>query len=55
MTNQYARAIVNPESPWWGHNLGQWSAEEEEFANLAVSGEYQQIGDILSTQRQKIE
>jgi len=41
--------------PWWGENLGCWTKEDEEFANLATQGEYCQIGDILAKRRQRLD
>lgn len=42
---------LNLKEPWWGHNLGLWSDEEEEHANLAAKGEYYKVGDILAQMR----
>ncbi len=41
--------------PWWGYELGYWTAEFEEHANLAVKGEYKRVGEMLAKQRKKIE
>lgn len=41
--------------PWWGYELGYWTAEFEEHAALAVSGEYKRVGDMLAKQRRKLE
>jgi len=40
--------------PWWGYTLGYWPQEFEEQANLAIRGEYQKVGDMLSKQRKKL-
>ncbi len=40
--------------PWWGYNLGYWSDEYDEWANLAVKGEYYQTGETRAQNRLKI-
>ena len=40
--------------PWWGQNLGCWSDEEEEQANLAVKGEYYKTGEVQARRRRSI-
>jgi 4-hydroxy-3-polyprenylbenzoate decarboxylase len=40
--------------PWWGYNLGFWTPEEDEQAELATKGEYLRVGDILAEQRKKL-
>jgi 4-hydroxy-3-polyprenylbenzoate decarboxylase len=43
------------QEPWYGYNLGFWSEENEQQAELAVRGEYYQTGEVLSRRRQKAE
>jgi len=40
--------------PWYGYNLGFWSQEEEDEANLAVQGRYYETGEKQIGQRKKI-
>jgi len=40
--------------PWYGYNLGFWSEEEQEEANLAVQGRYYETGEKQVGQRKKI-
>jgi len=40
--------------PWWGRNLGYWSAEDEEQAILAVKGEYYKTGEVLAKRRRSV-
>ncbi|MFC2032584.1 UbiD family decarboxylase, partial [Chloroflexota bacterium] len=40
--------------PWWGHNLGYWSPEDEEKAMLAVKGEYYLTGEIYAQKRKAV-
>ena len=44
---------LNPKVPWFGHNLGAWTKENEEEAELAVRGEHFQTGEKLKNQRVK--
>ena len=39
--------------PWYGYNLGYWSEENAQQAELAVKGDYYQTGEVLSKRRQK--
>ena len=41
------------QEPWYGYNLGNWTEEEEEQADLAVRGEYYQTGEVLAKRRRK--
>lgn len=43
------------QEPWYGYNLGFWSEENEQQAELAVRGESHQTGEVLSRRRQKAE
>ncbi len=40
--------------PWYGYNLGFWSDEDEEQANLAVKGEWYRTGELLAQRRKKV-
>jgi 4-hydroxy-3-polyprenylbenzoate decarboxylase len=44
---------LKPEAPWYGYSLGDWPAELEEAAQLAVKGEYFQTGEKLVQRRRK--
>jgi 4-hydroxy-3-polyprenylbenzoate decarboxylase len=37
--------------PWYGRSLGQWTAEEEDEADLAVQGRYYETGEKLRQSR----
>lgn len=39
--------------PWHGYNLGYWTDENEQQAELAVRGEHYQTGELLIQRRQK--
>ncbi len=39
--------------PWYGYNLGYWSEENEQQAELAGRGGYYQTGEVLIHRRQK--
>ena len=41
-------------TPWYGYNLGHWSAEETEEADLAVRGDYYLTGEKQAGQRRKL-
>jgi 4-hydroxy-3-polyprenylbenzoate decarboxylase len=36
---------LQPQDPWYGYNLGSWSEEDEEEAELALKGEHYQTGE----------
>lgn len=36
---------LQPQEPWHGYNLGSWSEEDEEEAELALRGEHYQTGE----------
>lgn len=42
-------------SPWFGVDLGKWTSELEEEADLAIRGDYFKTGEKLAEQRRKIE
>ncbi|MBI2954027.1 MAG: UbiD family decarboxylase [Chloroflexi bacterium] len=41
-------------APWYGYELGYWSAEFAEEAELALKGEYYQTGVKLAERRQRV-
>ncbi len=41
--------------PWYGYNLGYWTDEFEEQAELAVRGESHKTGEVLATRRTKVD
>ncbi|MBI3089840.1 MAG: UbiD family decarboxylase [Candidatus Tectomicrobia bacterium] len=42
-------------SPWHGYNLGKWSEELEEEAEMALRGDYFKTGEKLAQQRRRVE
>jgi 4-hydroxy-3-polyprenylbenzoate decarboxylase len=42
---------LNLKDPWYGRSLGYWTAEEEEEADLAVTGRYYETGTKLQGRR----
>jgi 4-hydroxy-3-polyprenylbenzoate decarboxylase len=42
---------LKPQDPWFGYNLGLWSDEDEEEAQLALKGEHYQTGEKRAQQR----
>src|SRR6266511_3466126 len=45
---------LKPQDPWFGYNLGLWSDEDEEEAQLAVKGEHYQTGEKRLQQRVRV-
>lgn len=45
---------IEKKYPWYGYSLGQWDAELEAEANLAVKGDYHKTGAKLAQQKVKI-
>ena len=39
------------QSPWFGYDLGEWTEEFEQMAQLAVKSEYWQTGQIMAQRR----
>jgi UbiD family decarboxylase len=44
---------LKPRMPWYGYNLGAWTKQDEQEAELAVKGEYFVTGDKQKGQRIK--
>jgi 4-hydroxy-3-polyprenylbenzoate decarboxylase len=42
---------LRPQRPWYGYSLGQWDAESQDEAELALRGEYYRTGDKLAERR----
>jgi hypothetical protein len=42
---------LRPQRPWFGYSLGQWDAESQEEAELALKGEYYKTGDKVAERR----
>ncbi len=42
---------LSPKEPWHGYNLGHWTKENEEEAELAIKGDHYQTGAKLARQR----
>jgi 4-hydroxy-3-polyprenylbenzoate decarboxylase len=51
--NELELPPLRPESPWFGYSLGQWDAEWEEEAQMAVGGRYLETGEKLAKRRVK--
>ncbi len=45
---------ITPQAPWYGYSLGQWDAELEEEAELALRGEHYRTGDKLAARQVKV-
>ena len=41
--------------PWWGYELGFWTDEWQQQADLAVQGKYYETGEELSRRRKKLD
>lgn len=46
---------LSPKVPWFGYNLGHWTKENEEEADLALKGEYFKTGEKLAKSRRRTE
>ncbi len=46
---------VEPDGPWYGYSLGDWSEGHAAEASLAVQGRYYETGDKLAEQAVKVE
>jgi UbiD family decarboxylase len=44
---------LKPEAPWYGYSLGEWPADLERAAELAVKGDYFETGKELEKRRRK--
>ena len=42
---------LQPQEPWFGYQLGAWSEEDEEEAQLALRGEHYQTGEKRAKRR----
>ena len=38
---------LQPKMPWYGYSLGSWSEEDQQNAELAVQGNYEEIAARL--------
>jgi 4-hydroxy-3-polyprenylbenzoate decarboxylase len=45
---------LRPQEPWYGYNLGSWSEEDEEEAELALKGEHYQTGEKAIKKRVRV-
>jgi 4-hydroxy-3-polyprenylbenzoate decarboxylase len=45
--NELGLGPVKLKAPWYGYNLGCWTKEDEENAELIVSGKYREVGKKL--------
>ena len=44
---------LKPEAPWYGYSLGEWPADLERAAELAVKGDYFETGKELEKRKRK--
>jgi UbiD family decarboxylase len=44
---------LKPEAPWYGYSLGEWPAELERAADMAVKGDYFETGRALEKLKRK--
>jgi UbiD family decarboxylase len=44
---------LKPEAPWYGYSLGEWPAELERAADMAVKGDYFETGKSLEKLKRK--
>jgi 4-hydroxy-3-polyprenylbenzoate decarboxylase len=49
--NELGLPPLRPQRPWYGYSLGQWDAEAQEEAELALKGEYYKTGDKVAERR----
>ena len=40
--------------PWYGYELGNWTKEDREYADLIVRGEYYSLGEKLAEREKKV-
>ena len=45
---------LSPREPWYGYDLGDWSARDRQEAAWAVAGEYGRTGEVAKQQRREI-
>ncbi len=53
--NELRLPAVEPDGPWYGYSLGDWSEDHAAEAALAVQGRYYETGDKLAGQAVKVE
>jgi len=44
---------LNPQAPWFGYSLGEWSDEFDRAAKLATDSEYFRTGELIAQRRRK--
>ena len=44
---------LNPQSPWYGYSLGEWSDEFDRAAKLATDSDYFRTGELIAQRRRK--
>jgi UbiD family decarboxylase len=42
-------------APWYGYDLGHWSAEDQRLADLIVQGDYRAVGRLMADQQVPVE
>lgn len=45
--NELKLGPLKLKSPWYGYNLGHWTKDDEENAELLVRGDYRSVGKKL--------
>jgi 4-hydroxy-3-polyprenylbenzoate decarboxylase len=45
---------LTPIVPWFGYNLGHWTSEDQEEAELALKGEHYKTGEKIARKRKKV-
>jgi 4-hydroxy-3-polyprenylbenzoate decarboxylase len=45
---------LSPTVPWYGYNLGHWTQEDQEGAELALKGEHYKTGEKIARKRKKV-
>ena len=45
---------LQPREPWFGYELGYWSDEEREEAELALAGKHYEVGERAEKNRKKL-
>lgn len=45
---------LQPREPWFGYELGYWSEEERDEAELALAGKHYEVGERAEKNRKKL-
>ena len=52
--NELGMPKLRLQEPWYGYNLGRWTGEDAEQAELAVKGDYYITGERLAKRRKPV-